>query len=257
MPRLLLVSSNLAAPSLAAAAGRLISGCRALALITTAEARLKERSREIILAHSILTSLGASGLEFFDLDARPAADLAKFDSIYIAGGNPFYLLKRAYETDADSVLAELTAKGIPIIAAGEGAAVLGRTLRALRVFDATAPDFGLKDPEALSLVPFAVLPHANRWRARFADYPGRLAAAEKSCRCEIVELLDGEGLQITDEATTPIASEPNAGFVVSDLGADRQPLATRMHRPEAARRSAEVGLLDGTSDRERASASDA
>lgn len=198
-PRLLLSSSNLAAPQLVRSAGQLVSGLARGAILTTAEAKLKERSRDAIVAREALLGLGVPQVEFFDLDARSPAELAGFEFLYIASGNPFYLLKRVRETEADSVLEELIGAGWPVIAVSAGAALLGRSLHPLRMFDATTADFGWRDPEALGLVPFSVLPHSNRWSARFADYAGRLERARNITNSEIVEVPDNEGIVVEGE----------------------------------------------------------
>jgi dipeptidase E len=206
-PRLLLASSNLAAPQLARAAGQLVHGLSRGAILTTAEIKLKERSREAILARETLSGLGVPQVEFFDLDARSAVELAAFDFLYIASGNPFYLLKRVRETEADSVLEELIAAGWPVIAVSAGAALLGRSLHPLRMFDSTTADLGWRDPEALGLVPFSVLPHANRWSSRLADYTSRLEQARRLTNSEIVEVPDGEAILVENDRMGWVAAD--------------------------------------------------
>jgi dipeptidase E len=164
--------------------------------VTTADPKLKARNRNALLAREALLAAGVAEVHFFDLDTEPSGDLARFDLIYLAAGNPYYLLARVRETEADSVLEEMVAAGRLVMGASAGALLLGRSLSALSVFDPSVADFGCKNPAALSLVPFAVLPHANRWKARFADYPARLASARALCRSEIVELADDEGLLV-------------------------------------------------------------
>jgi peptidase E len=178
------------------AAGRLIRGLGRGAIVTTAEIKLKERNRDVALAHATLLAVGVPQVELFDFDVRPAAELAQFDFVYLASGNPFYLLKRVRETEADLVLEEMAAAGRPIIGSGAGAMLLGRSIGLVRFFDSTVANLGWKEHAALDLVPFAALPYANRWRARFVDYGTRLASARTLCGCDIAELDDGEGLLI-------------------------------------------------------------
>lgn len=196
--RLLLVSSNLAGTALRAAVKRIAAGATRAAIVTTAELRPVERRRNAALARLDLCAAGIAHLENFDLDRRPGDELAAFDLVYLAGGNPYYLLKRARETGADAVLERLSECGVPILGANAGALLLGPSLRHLRFFDASVADLGWGTRAALSLVPFTVLPHANRWRARFADYEQRLSLACAACGCQIVELDDGDGLLLDD-----------------------------------------------------------
>ena len=74
------------------------------------------------------------------------------------------------------------------------------------VFDTSVPDLGCKDTDALRLVPFTVLPHTNRWKARFADYAARVATARVLCRSEILEITDDEGLLIDGDTVTRVGS---------------------------------------------------
>ena len=96
--------------------------------------------------------------------------------------------------------------GRPIIGSSAGALLLGRSLNVARIFDTSVPDLGCKDTDALRLVPFTVLPHTNRWKARFADYAARVAAAAVLCRSEILEITDDEGLLIDGDTLTRIGS---------------------------------------------------
>ncbi len=201
-PRLLLLSSNLAQPYLAAAVQRLAQGAACAAVVTTAESKLKERNRNALLARETLLAAGVPAVEFFDFDSRASAELAAFDLVYLAGGNPYYLLQRVRETGADSVLEDMVAAGRPVIGSSAGALLLGRSLNVVPVFDTSVPDLGCRNPTALGLVPFTALPHTNRWKARFADYADRLAVARVRCRSEIVEIADDEALLVAGDAVT-------------------------------------------------------
>jgi hypothetical protein len=49
-----------------------------------------------------------------------------------------------------------------------------------------------------------VLPHTNRWKARFADFAARVATAGVLCRSEILEIADDEGLLVEGDTITRI-----------------------------------------------------
>lgn len=209
IPRLLLVSSNLAAPHLASAARNLARGAVRAAVVTTAETKLKDRNRNALRARETLLAVGLSAVEFFDFDTHPSGDLAAYDLVYLAGGNPYYLLQRVRATEADSVLEEMIAAGRPVIGSSAGALLLGRSLNVVPVFDMSVPDLGCRNPTALGLAPFTVLPHANRWKARFADYAARLAAARVFCRSEIVEIADDEGVLVEGDSVVRVGDPAN------------------------------------------------
>ncbi len=204
--RLFLVSSNLAQPHFTAVVNNLVRGAARAAIVTTAEPKLKERNRNAVLARDTLLAVGVPAVEFFDFDKQPSADLAAFDLVYLAGGNPYYLLQRVRDTGADAVIEEIVEAGRPIIGSIAGALLLGRSLNVVPVFDTSVPDLGCKDTDALRLVPFTVLPHTNRWKARFADYAARVATARVLCRSEILEITDDEGLLIDGDTVTRVGS---------------------------------------------------
>ena len=204
--RLFLISSNLAQPHFTAAVSNLARGAARAAVVTTAEPKLKERNRNAVLARDTLLAVGVPAVEFFDFDTQPSAALAAFDLVYLAGGNPYYLLQRVRDTGADAVIEEIVEAGRPIIGSSAGALLLGRSLNVARIFDTSVPDLGCKDTDALRLVPFTVLPHTNRWKARFADYAARVVAAAVLCRSDILEITDDEGLLIDGDSLTRIGS---------------------------------------------------
>jgi dipeptidase E len=204
--RLFLISSILAQPHFTATVSILARGAARAAVVTTAEPKLKERNRNAVLARETLLAVGVPAVEFFDFDTQPRAGLAAFDLVYLAGGNPYYLLQRVRETGADDVIEDMVEAGRPIIGSSAGALLLGRSLNVVPVFETSVPNLGCKDTEALRLVPFTVLPHANRWKARFADYAARIATARALCRSEILEIADDEGLLIDGDTVTRIGS---------------------------------------------------
>jgi dipeptidase E len=204
--RLFLISSNLALPHFTAVVSNLARGAKRAVVVTTAEPKLKERNRNAMLAHETLLAAGVPSVEFFDFDSRASTDLAAFDLVYLAGGNPYYLLQRVRETGVDAIIEGMIAAGRPFIGSSAGALLLGPSLNVVPVFDTSVPDLGCRNPTALGIVPFTVLPHTNRWKARFADYAARVAAAAVLCRSEILEIADDEGLLIDGDTVTRIGS---------------------------------------------------
>jgi dipeptidase E len=219
--RLFLISSNLALPHFTTVVSHLARGAARAAVVTTAEPKLKQRSRNAVLARDTLLAVGVPAVEFFDFDMQPSAGLAAFDLAYLAGGNPYHLLQRVRETGANAVIEEMVEAGRPIIGSSAGALLLGRSLNVLPVFDTSVPNLGCKDTDALGLVPFTVLPQANRWKARFADYTARIATAAVLCRSAILEIADDEGLLIDGDTVTRIGST----FLSSPVQPSAQPTA--------------------------------
>lgn len=206
-PRLLIVSTNLAVPWLGPTVRSMVQGCASAAVVTTAEPKLKERAHHATLAHEALREAGVPRVEYFDFDQAPAATLADFSCVCLASGNPFYLLERLRETGGDGVIEDLMASNRPVFACGAGALLLGRTLRHVRTFDSSVSDLRCANATALGVLPYSLILQANRWRARFGDYAGRLERARAICG-EMVELDDNEALLINGSETVRLAADP-------------------------------------------------
>jgi peptidase E len=210
-PRLLLACSHLAVPWLGPVLRNLLGGCRRVAVVTTAEPKLKERSLNAVLAQRAVEAAGVRGAPFVDLEAPDHAGLAGFDAVCLASGNPFPLLDALRATRTDCELETLVASGHPLVACGPSAMVLGQTLRHLRLFDPSVSDLGGASPVGLGLLPFSLLPHANRWRARWRDYPERLDGARQVWG-EIVELDDDEALGCAGQDVVRLVAHPCARY---------------------------------------------
>ena len=172
----------------------LVVGKRMAAIVTTAAKDLKERNRNSIIAKSALSSAGFQEVAYIDLDVDVPRVLLSYDLVYLSGGNPHYLLKRLRETGGDAVLLEIIKNGVPVVASSGGAVVLGISTSIVELFDPNLDDYGFKSRSGLAAFNFTVLPHANRWKGKMADYAEALAAATIACNSPIEELSDGEGL---------------------------------------------------------------
>ncbi|MBI5691870.1 MAG: Type 1 glutamine amidotransferase-like domain-containing protein [Verrucomicrobia bacterium] len=191
--RLLLVSTNLAVAWLERTVRALASDCGRAAVVTTAEPIGKERSRNAMLARAAVAGAGVARQTYFDFDERPATELDDFDCVVLASGNPFYLLGSLHRSGGDEAIERFLASGRPLLACGAGALVLGRSLWPVRAFDSSVSPLGTGHPAALSLVPYSLLIHANRWRSRLVDYAARLESVRNLCG-PVVELDDDEAL---------------------------------------------------------------
>ncbi|MHA7136743.1 Type 1 glutamine amidotransferase-like domain-containing protein [Rossellomorea arthrocnemi] len=77
--------------------------------------------------HSVFNPLGINEIEMWtDLEAESPEDLRKFSSIYIGGGNTFYLLNTLRETGFDTILKEFVDNQGIVYGGSAGAIILGR-----------------------------------------------------------------------------------------------------------------------------------
>lgn len=123
-----------------------------------------------------------------DLLADEPPRPATCDCVCLAGGNPFHLLDSLRGTGADDALDEMIAAGRPVIAAGLAACVLGRTIAHLSDFGLCVPAMGCREKVALGVLPFSLLPSANRWRAVRRDFGETLRRVE--ARHGLIRTLD-------------------------------------------------------------------
>lgn len=175
---ILIVSTNLAVPWLAGELRGFVQGCTRAAVVTNAEPRRPATGGDTRLALDALRQAGVAEVGLRDLldDELPRPETC--DCVCLAGGNPFYLLHCLRETGADDALEELVASGRPVIAAGLAVCVLGRTVAHLRELGPCVPTMGCRDIVGLGLLPFSVLPSANRWRTSRRDFAATLEVAE-------------------------------------------------------------------------------
>lgn len=92
--------------------------------------------------------------------------LSSSDVIYIAGGNTFYLLEIAIETDALRLIKDLVNKGKIYAGGSAGAVFAGPTIEPVALLDDPNDAPNLKTYESLNLVNFVVLPHYGNEKHR-------------------------------------------------------------------------------------------
>ncbi|WRP07527.1 Type 1 glutamine amidotransferase-like domain-containing protein [Rossellomorea aquimaris] len=79
--------------------------------------------------HSVFSPQGINEIEMWtDLEAKSLEDLKKFSSIYIGGGNTFYLLNTLRETGFDTILKEFVDNQGIVYGGSAGAIILGRDI---------------------------------------------------------------------------------------------------------------------------------
>ena len=101
-------------------------------------------------ARSVFEPLGMSDVEMrTDLAAIDDAALARFDSVYIGGGNTFRLLDLARRTGVGDRLRRYALRGGPVYGGSAGAILLGHDIATCAHMDTN--DVGLTDTRGLDL----------------------------------------------------------------------------------------------------------
>lgn len=89
-------------------------------------------------------------------------DLSKYDVIFVAGGNSFYLLNEMKKTGFDIVIKELINHGIVYIGASAGSCIMCPSIAHLTSLDHPEITPQLTDFSALGLYPKLIVPHFGR-----------------------------------------------------------------------------------------------
>lgn len=131
-----------------------------VAVITTA-AKNKELNKYSILAHDQFKELGFKIVEFRDLEKKPN-DFHLFDIIYVCGGNTFYLLNFARETNFKEIITRHLEEGKLYIGVSAGCIVLGPSIKIAEDLTGDKNTINLKDLSGLQLIKEYILPHYEK-----------------------------------------------------------------------------------------------
>lgn len=145
---------------------------------------------------AMLVELGFD-VEDFDLKDKTEEEtrraLAKFDIIFVAGGNTFYLLDHAWKSGFLKVAREMVEKGTIYIGSSAGSYLACPTIEAAGWEDADKNIVGLKDLTALGLVNFLIHAHHE------PKYEKVVADAKKTTNYPVITLTDRQFIAIEDD----------------------------------------------------------
>jgi len=176
-------------------------------IIPTASAEWKAKHKGAIAARHFLLDVGYKKVDFLDVEFDDPQRLFEYQFIYLNGGNPFYLLHHLKRSGADNILKKMYKNGTFVAGGSAGASVFCSDLQIVSHF---APEYELEisnDFSALNFLPFAVLPHANRYRIQDKHFDDRIAEVSKAIGQEIYCIDDGTGIFIKDDEIQFIGTE--------------------------------------------------
>ncbi|MCX6811737.1 MAG: Type 1 glutamine amidotransferase-like domain-containing protein, partial [Candidatus Berkelbacteria bacterium] len=129
-------------------------------------------------------------VEDFDLKNKTEDEtrqtLSKFDIIFVAGGNTFYLLNEIKKSGFDKVARELVRKGRVYIGSSAGSYIACPTIEAACWKHADKNIVNLKDLTALNLVDFIVVCHY------LSQYKEIVEAGKKTTKFPVITLTDNQ-----------------------------------------------------------------
>lgn len=101
------------------------------------------------------------GFDITEIDLKRKVflkELKKFDVIYVAGGNSFYLLEKMRKSGFDKIVKKLTESEVIYVGSSAGAVVAGPDIWPIRPLDDPSKA-NIRSFKALNLVSFIPLPH--------------------------------------------------------------------------------------------------
>ncbi len=123
-------------------------------------------------------------------------DLAKFDVVFVAGGNSFYLLNEIKKSGFDIVIKELINHGVMYIGASAGSCIMSPTIEHLTSLDHPEISPQLTDFSALDFYPKLIVPHFGREK-----YHDRHEQIKKEYGDRVVFLRDDQAVIVSDGKT--------------------------------------------------------
>jgi dipeptidase E len=161
--------------------------------IPTASNVEKDRSyTEINKQEIIRVGIKKENLVEFDLDKNPDYGLLRnIDSIFVEGGNTFYLLSRVRQTGFGKKILELVNAGVVYVGVSAGSILACKDIKVAEPFDRN--DYIIKDFEGLGLTNKIIVPHFQRKDDKLIkDFETRTGYT-------ITRLNDGQALLVTGD----------------------------------------------------------
>ena len=195
MAKLLLTSTGLANKNIANQFLQLIGKpvSQIKMIFVPAAARTKEELRYVEESKTELLNLGilADNIKTIYLD-KPVSfkEIKYFDTLYVCGGNTFYLLKKVRETGFDKAIKEFVKKDKLYLGVSAGSILAGPNIEIASPFDKN--DVHLTDLTGLHLTEIIVSPHYNNKEKRIIDN------FKKKSRYKVAPLTDEQALLIMD-----------------------------------------------------------
>mgnify|MGYP003494182449 CR=1 FL=1 len=173
-----------------------IKGTKA-AIVITADNEYKSENYHIPRCTKELNALGLTA-QLFDFDIQNAAELLKYDVVYIIGGNPYYLLNSIRKTNAEAILKQIAEEKV-LIGWSAGALVLTPSIAIIDKYSPEMNIFGISDLSGLCLTDSYILPHYSKFLNRYENFEEKCKQYELDNRLQVIRLNDGEGVLIVDD----------------------------------------------------------
>lgn len=162
---LLLTSAGFLNPNIAKAVLEIVKDTvsKKVAVVTTATEG-KESHRYSKLAKEQLESMGFGKVDFVDLETQGSEMIPDYDVVYVCGGNTFYLLKFARETNFKDTVLKLLDKGGLYIGVSAGTCLVCPSTIIANEIEPDPNDVGIADFTGFHLTDLTIHPHYEEWQ---------------------------------------------------------------------------------------------
>lgn len=120
--------------------------------------------------------------------------LAKYDVLFIAGGNSFYLLDLVRKSKFDDFIKIWISNDKKYIGSSAGSVILGNSLEPIKGLDDPLKAPNLKSMEGLNIFNFIVLPHYGKEK-----YISKYENIVKNYDFNFIKLKDNEAIEVIDK----------------------------------------------------------
>ena len=195
---LILTSNGISSDNLFIKTKRLIHDqTKSAALITTASTFHQDKAQNIQRHTDVIEKLGLT-VDLFDIASQSPSVLAKYDMVYLMGGNPCYLLSIMRQTHCQELFRSYIRDKI-VIGASAGSVVFGTTIEYLCELEPTLNDrVQLTDFTGLNLTNIHIFPHVSRVIHVFDNCLERTEDYEIRNRLHLHYIEDGQGIFLYD-----------------------------------------------------------
>jgi peptidase E len=147
---------------------------------------------------------GFSNLEYCDVDEQPEAaqlaGLARYDVVYLTGGDPIGFRRNILRTGLSARLRECLAAGCQVVAASGGSMQLTKNVSLFRLLSTSLDEViaTRSEYESLGIVAYEMLPHLNRLAPSFLELVWRYSQRVEH---DVLALADGAALLYANSDT--------------------------------------------------------
>lgn len=140
--------------------------------------------------------------EFYDITGKSKddlqRDLGKFKTMYVEGGNPFFLMQEAHKNDFGEYIKSRLKSGMIYISESAGSVCAGADIAANSRPGKALKDFDLPSPAGFGLVNFCILPHWGQEDKKADYFTHKLPQAYKEDFAYVL-LSNNQYVEVTDE----------------------------------------------------------